>query len=190
MAGLDLITAPTSEPITTAEARDHIRADSTEDDAVIDAVIQAARSRAEAFLKQSLMATVWAYRIDWGFPAAIRLPIGPLVDPSTVSIDYVDDAGAGQTLATSAYQVSKGPTGVIIPAYGQTWPSTRQVLDAVTVTFTAGVAAATSLPPAIVQAVKMTAAELYENREDSAPVQLAEVPLAARNLMMPFVRHD
>lgn len=190
MAGLDLVTAPTVEPLTLAQAKDHCRVDGSDDDTLLTDLIGAARSRCEAFLKQSLLQTAWAFRIDGGFPPEIRLPVGPLIDTASVSIAYVDDAGASQTLDGAVYDVSGGETGVIRAAYGQSWPSARPVMDAVTVTFTAGVAAAANLPPAIVHAVRMTLAEMYENREESVPGSLAEVPLSARNLMMPFVRHD
>ncbi len=189
MAGLDLVTAPTAEPITLDDAKAHCRVDAADDDELIAAEITAARSRCEAFLNQSLVATVWDYGIDGGFPAVIRLPIGPLVDPGTVSVSYVDDAGATQTLSPALYQASKGETGILRPAYGQTWPSTRQVMDAVTVRFTAGVTDPSAIPPAILQAIRLMVADFYDNRENASRMPLGEIPLSARNLMMPFVRH-
>lgn len=189
---LTLVTAPTDEPLTTAEAREHCRLeDDTIENAALDAYVAAARSSVEVFLKQSLLATRWQLTLDC-FPAGIRLPIGPvLAATGNVVITYVDDAGATQTLATSAYKVSYGETCRIRPAYGLTWPSTRSEMDAVTILFTAGAASAADLPKAVVQAVKLTLGHYFENREATVVgTGAVELPLGARNLLIPFVRHD
>lgn len=191
MAGLHLVTAPDAEPVDLAEAKAYLVVDFNDDDVLIDALIQSARSHCEAFLKMSLMSTVWDYRIDLGFPREIRLPIGPLSDvaAAAVAITYTDLAGVTQTLDSVAFQVSGGDTPVIRPAYGATWPATLPVLDAVRVRFTAGHATADDIPRAVRVAVLMTLGDLYEQRQ-SAVVggSASSVPLAARNLMMPFVR--
>ncbi|RJP54179.1 MAG: hypothetical protein C4583_03350 [Anaerolineaceae bacterium] len=190
MAGFDLVTAPSIEPITLADFKAHQRVGHSEEDDLIDSYIAAARSACEATLKMSLLYTTWRYRIDFCFPWEIRLPIGPLRTVSGLSIQYVDDAGATQTLATSVYQVSLGDTGVIRPAYGETWPATRPQMDAVTVTFKAGEASAADLRPAIVDAVRLETANRYEHRESQVVGTSSSqiTSLSARNLLTPFIR--
>src|SRR3990167_10126611 len=166
MAGLDLVTAPTSEPLSVADAKAHLNVDFADDDAKIGNYISAARAAAEVVLKMSLLYTVWRYRIDGSFPWEIRLPIGPLRTATGLSIAYVDDAGVSQALAASIYQVSLGDTGVIRPAYGETWPATRPMMDAVTVTFKAGEAAAADLRPAFIDAIRLEVGNRYAHREN------------------------
>lgn len=191
MAGLDLVTAPTVEPITAPDAKARLRIDFADEDGVVQQIIKEARSAVEAFLNQSLLYTTWTYRIDGCFPTEIRLPVGPLRTTDGLSIEYVDDAGGTTTLSASLYQVSIGMTGVIRPAYGQTWPSTRSQMDAVSVTFKAGEADAVDIRPAIVSAIYLEVGNRYAHRE-SALVGVAGSELSslsARNLLTPFVRY-
>lgn len=178
---LTIKTAPVDEPLTTADAKAHLRVDHDDENAVIDEYVKAARSAVEAFLKGPLLPTVFRYTLD-GFPAEICLPVGPVLAAAEVAIAYVDTAGASRTLATDDYQVSTGEKTRIRPAYSKTWPTTRPQFDAVTVTFTAGHAAAADIPPAVMGALRMTLGHFYEERE------VGEMPLGARNLAMPFVR--
>ena len=177
---LSITTAPNDEPITQAEAKAHIRIDHADEDGVIDTMRYAARSAVETFLQSALLPTVYNYTLD-GFPPEITLPIGPVLQAGDVAIAYVDDAGATKTLAATEYQVSPGNVTRIRPAYSKTWPTTRRQFDAVTVTFTAGNADAASIPKAIKAALLLTFGDFYEKRE------AGEIPIGARNLLMPFI---
>lgn len=195
MAGLDLVSAAAQEPLTLDEAKAHLNVDVADFDDLIDAYIAAARSSVEAVLKMSLMETAWKYRLDGGFPREIRLPIGPVFDggasPNDLTITYVDDAGAAQTLATTGYQVSYGTTAVIRPAYGMTWPATRPIMDAVAVNFQAGWKDRADIPKAMLQALRLTVGDCFAHRENTVIGTItAELPISARNLLMPFVRWD
>lgn len=195
MAGLDRVDDEASpgpgEPLTLTEAKDWLRVDHTDEDETIGALISAARSAVEAFVKQSLMLTTWTYRIDGSFPWEIRLPVGPLRTTSGLVVQYVDDSGVTQTLSSSVYQVSLGLTGIIRPAYGQTWPSVRSQMDAVTVTFKAGETSIDDVKPAIMHGLRMFLADMYEHRETIVIGASAQrLPMAVQNLLTPFVRHD
>lgn len=190
MAGLVLSAAPASEPVTTAEAKSHLRVDDSDSDTLIDTYVAAARAAVEAFTKRALFTQTWVYRIDYAFPTQIRLPIGPV--QSISSIVYVADDGTSTTLATSDYRTAlNGETGVIEPAWGKTWPSARTVLDAIAVTFIAGESDTANIPKAIRHALLMLVAHYYENREAVLVGQSAnEIPLGVKNLLMPWVRFD
>ena len=127
-----------------------------------------------------------------GSPRKTPLPIGPLRTTDGLSIQYVDDQGVTQTLATSVYQVSLGMTGVIRPSYGNTWPSVRAQMDAVTVTFTAGEQSLDDINPAFLQAIRLHINDFYDNRGSIVVgAQASEIlSLSARNLLTPFVRND
>jgi uncharacterized phiE125 gp8 family phage protein len=189
VAGLDLVTPAGGELLALELVKQHLNVDFPDDDALIAAYVAAAMSSVETVLKCSLLPTAWRYRVDGCFPCEIRLPVGPVVTTNGLEIKYIDDAGALQTLAPSLYQMSLGETGVIRPAYGQVWPSTQPVMDAVQVAFHAGFEAADKVPPAIKAALLLTIGHLYANREATViGVSAQELPLGARNLLMPFVR--
>ena len=159
---LKLITAPTQEPVTLGEAKDHLRVDNADDDALISALILAARQWAEEYTGRQFVTATWDWMMD-GFCNTFMVPLPPL--QSVTSIKYLDTAGAEQTLASSTYRVDAvSEPGRIALDYGQSWPSTYPVINAVTVRFVAGY---TTVPEPIRWALLMLINELYEQRQES-----------------------
>ena len=156
---LQLITAPTVEPVTLARAKLHLRVDVSDDDELITAMIASARVSAEAKLQRAILpqtleltldefpgvwgpGTLLTYRHQATLPArlgAIELPGGPVSAVS--SVKYLDLNGAEQTLvAGTDYQVDLRDDrfGRVLPVYGGSWPTTRPDINAVRVRYVAG----------------------------------------------------
>lgn len=178
---LSLVTAPASEPITFAEAKLHVKVESsvTADDALITSLIVAARGKVETDAQRQLITATWKAILD-RFPnndtEVIELPLPPL--QSVSSVQYVDTAGALQTWAASNYivEASAGPwarEGRLAPAISQSYPDAGVVPEAVRVQFIAGYGAATSVPQELKQAMYLLIGHWYEHRE---AVRLGEVP--------------
>jgi uncharacterized phiE125 gp8 family phage protein len=160
---LELKTAPTHEPITLEEAKDHLRVDGTDDDALISDLITAARKRAEKFQRRAFITQTWTVFLD-EFPVWIRLPKPPL--QSVTSVKYLDTDGVQQTLASADYRVdTKSVPARITPAWNESWPSTRAVTNAVEIEMVVGYGAATVVPEEARAAIKIYLGGLYENRE-------------------------
>lgn len=165
-----LVSAPAVSIVTVDEAKQHARIDSDIEDSLIEAKIAAVVGYLDGWsgiLGRCLINQTW--RIDRpAFPACdwIRLPLAPV--SSVSSVTYYDTSDASQTLATSVYA---GPfTDAIGPylrlKWGQTWPSTYERDDAVSVTFVAGYgAAASAVPAAIKAAALLMVGDLQEFRE-------------------------
>ncbi len=152
--------APAIEAISLATARLQLRiTSSTSEDALILDYITAARENVEMMLGQRLVTQTWEFYLG-SFPDVIRLDdISPL--QSVTSITYTDTDGATQTLATSEYTVdAKRVPGEIHPAWGKTWPSTRSVPNAVTVTAVVGYATLAKIPKIITQYMLLLIAEM------------------------------
>ncbi len=64
MAGLVLFTAPATEPVTTAEAKTHLRVDTSDDDTLIGTLITVARRRVENDSRHQLVTATWDYTLD------------------------------------------------------------------------------------------------------------------------------
>lgn len=171
---------PAEEPITLAEAKNHLRLDETADDALVAALIAAARQQAEAHTGRAFVTQTWELTADrfpwfcgnrWTFDGraidreTIRLPLGTLAADS-VEITYVDTDGATQTLAAARYQVDAASEPArLVPAYATCWPATRcQTPNAVTVAFTAGYGTAADVPQSIKQAMLLLIGHWYEVR--------------------------
>lgn len=173
------ITTPV-EPITLAEAKLHLRVDDTAEDALITALISAAREACEDRIEGTVPVTGWRLTLD-AFPDAIKLQRGPV--SSVESVKYLDAAGVEQTLSPLDYLVDTASTpGYIVPAFGKAWPDTRDQINAVTVEYTAGSAA----PAHALKAWMLLAiGEMYANREGSAERPVVAHGFADR-LLDPF----
>jgi uncharacterized phiE125 gp8 family phage protein len=170
-----LITVPDVEPVTLAEAKDHMYVRHADDDALISAYIAAARDDAEHRLQRALIDQTWELVLD-AFPAVIVLPMAPL--SSVTSIKYIDSSGVEQTLAAANYYAdTDAEPGEVVPAYGLSWPATRAERNAVRVRYVAGYGADGSFVPAsIKQWILLRVGALYENRESAVagqPIQAA-----------------
>lgn len=156
-------TDPATEPITTAEAKRHLRVDFADDDTYIDSLIAAARQHVEEVTGRSLITQTWKLSLD-GFEDVILLPRPPLV--SVDSVTYVDGDGDTQTLASSVYDVHANdlPPRITL-AHNQSWPTTRVTANAVTVTYQTGYGAAGDVPESLKHAVKLLVGDMYANRQ-------------------------
>lgn len=161
--GLVLKTAPVAEPVTLAEARDHLRlTDTNLDTNVVTPLIVAARVKSEKITARQFVTATWTYTLD-KFPSnshdrvanVIDLPLPPLASVS--SLKYWDVDGNEQTLVKDTDYVVK--TGSIIgrvsPDVDQSWPATQRRLEAVTIEFVAGYGAASAVPEPIKAAIKL-----------------------------------
>lgn len=190
---LTLTVAPTSEPVTLAEAKDHVRRDDSDDDALIAGLITAARQYAETAQKRQLMPATYELRLD-SFPTmspASRSWVGPTIFlpmPRLIavsSIAYVNQSGTLVTLDPSSYTVdSASSPGRITPVYWQTWPNFRPTVGCVRVTYTAGYADAAHVPETTKLAMKLLIGHWYKNRESNSldvggPMELAVASLLA-----------
>jgi len=169
---LDLKTAPATEPISTADAKSHLRVDVSDDDTLIDGLVTAAREHVEGLTRRALIDQTWYLVLD-RFPASDLTPIVVPLPPlkSVSSITYVDTAGTTQTWAASKYDVDspsgpKARRGRIAPAFDEVYPDTREQLNAVTIEFIAGYGAGgANVPEPIILGMKLLVGHWYEHRE-------------------------
>ena len=193
--GLTLVTAPANQPVTLDEAKAHLRVDFTDDDDMIEALIEAASGWVDGpngFLGRALIDQTWDLYLDH-FPCgphrhqafayhhghrrhrhdAIEIPLPPLIE--VLGVYYLDTTGNEQLLDESLYTVD--PTsetnqpGRIIPAGTSRWPQTSCDANSVRIRFRAGyidssVSPATdNVPRPIRAAILLHIGDLYSNRE-------------------------
>lgn len=165
-----------AEPVTIAEAKQHLNLDTSNFDTYItNLLIPASRRYCENFLNRSIVAGSTVLTLD-AFPLGpITLPNGPVGSVTTVS--YVDTDGATQTFTDFTLTGDQ-----ISPDFGYEWPATRAQLGAVTITYSAGYS---TLEPDIKFAILIVLADLFEYRTVTMDVQRYENP-AAMNLLQPY----
>lgn len=180
-----LITAPTKEPVTLQEAKDHLRVAADDDDSIISEQIVSARMWVEGYLRRALFTQTWELYLN-EFPDCIELPYPPL--QSVTWVKYIDSDGVEQTLATTEYSVhDQNEPALIVEAYSKTWPSIRDELNAVAVRYDAGWDNVANIPSPIKAAILLLIGHLYEHREHAiAGVQVHELPFSIPNLLFPY----
>ena len=188
IGALVVVTAPTVEPLTLAEAKAHLRVTAVDENDLITSYIATARQHLDGqygWMGRAFCSQTWDYKLD-AFPCVIRPPLSPI--QSVTSIKYLDTAGDEQTLATAKYRSDLVTEPArITEAYGETWPSTYDVTNAVTVRIVAGWTSAALVPEPIKLAMRLLIAHWYGNREAFLEGAVAkDVDAALARLLMPL----
>lgn len=181
---LTLVTASVAEPLSIEEVVAHSRIVATEDQAQILQWIKAATRAVEGYTQRRLITQTLDWRLD-EFRTPLIVPVAPLISLGT--LDYVDDAGATVVIGASGYllDVYSEPAR-IYPAYGEVWPSTRAVPNAVRARITVGYGASgATIPKEIRIALLMLIDDLYEHRSAGTEIQVAPNPVIA-HLLWPY----
>jgi hypothetical protein len=208
--GLNLKTAPTGEPITLEEANSWDRVTNAREADLTDALITAARESVESFTRRQLNTAVWEAVYDtfptpWGDPGRapkyggsftterwgmFELPKNPV--QSVDEIKYIDCEGTEQILVAGTDYIvdTVSEPARITPAYDKFWPATRQIMGAVTITFTAGYgdpdADPNPVPSGLRQAMKLLILDMYQHRSAQSDTLLRENRLIG-NLINQYV---
>lgn len=185
-----VITAVATEPVTLAEARLHLKAVAgiTTEDALISAWITAAREVAEQYTGRALAGQTLELALDC-FPEYeddfIDLPRPPVA--SITHIKYTDTNGTEQTVSGTAYALSAyGESRRIAPTFGNYWPSTQDIPDAVRIRYVTGYAATGHVasggfdvaPKAVKSAILLMVAWFNEHRGDEMSTDDIQPPAA------------
>lgn len=178
---LVLITAPTVEPVSLAEAKAHLRIDIDDDDTLIGSLITAARSHLEGIArpKLAMINQTWEYIAD-SWPAGDTLELRPYPLVSVTSIKYTDDDGVETTYSSANYLVDTyTQPGRVRLKSASSWPGTSlRELNGLAVRFVAGYGAAGSaVPIQLRQAILLLVGHWYENREPVLTTGMMAAPL-------------
>ena len=188
-----LVTPPSVEPVSLAEAKLHSNVDFASQDSLILSVIKGSTVDAENICRRVFITRQYALYLD-RFPSLsdsaqvvgtcdnnflsvpqpyvfrvrgskIGLPFPTL--QSVESVNYIDLNGVQQTLAPDKYIVDNiSEPGCITPAPNTYWPNTQNRVNAVKISFTAGYGTPADVPEGIKRWVMMRSGALFENREE------------------------
>lgn len=182
--GLQLLTAPTSQPVSLEVAKEHLRIapDDTYLDVEVGRLIRAATASAEKITQRAIAVQSWRLILDRFPKGAILIPKPPL--KSVEAIAYTDASGADQVLDEGAYVVNPfGLIGQVTPSMGKCWPATAPQAMSLRVDFTAGY---DSAPEDVVAAILLMVGHLDQNREAVTTGAVSVVPLGVDALLSPY----
>ena len=173
---LRLITDCTGELVTLDEVKAHLRLSTvgSDEDALLNTYIKAARKQAENITKRSLLRQTWKVTMD-DFPdstAALYIPRSPISSTAAdVVITYLDQtSGDSTTLAATAYTVdAESIPARIFPSASNSWPSVFAVRNAISIQYEAGTSSISAVDENVKTWIKLQVGSLYENREAHSP---------------------
>lgn len=183
IAAINTPTGETAEPITLAQAKDHLRVVGTDEDAYITSLIVAAREAAEGRTQRALVPRNEALALEC-WPAAIRLPWPPLMAVTAIEYDTQDDTE--QTVPDTGYRVNSYVEPARITRKGtEGWPAVRTGDAAIRVRYRTGYASPSSVPASLRQWMLLAIGTMYENRESAAPgAQIYALPEDFMSLLL------
>lgn len=175
---MHLLTAPTTEPVSLAEAKLSARVDGAEFDTLLPGLIAGARAQAEQECGRAWAQQVWRTELaDW----PVSTFTFNLWRPSLAAVSYWNGS-AWVTLATNQYvmaPVAMGVGAIIVPALNVTWPTLPDVAAGprVRVDLTVGESTAAAVPEGVKTYIKAQVASWLRVPEAIGPGQLQPNPL-------------
>ncbi len=184
---LTMLSAPAVEPISVAEAKEHLRVDGTTEDTLISSLIMTSRLHIEAALSLALITQTWRQTLDrWPKSGQVHIPLRPL--QAVTEIRVYDGNGGSAVMPSADYIVDvAGNPGRVVPT-GVVWPTPGQKAAGIEIAFTAGYGdAADDVPAPIRQALLLLVAHWFEHRD---PVEIGTsgvaIPAAVSRLLKPY----
>lgn len=151
-----VITAPTVEPVSLAEAKRHLNlmTSETDDDAIVTDLISVAREAAEGITHRAIGAQTLEVSVDgpWTASQVFTLPRPPLVSVTSITVDDVELDASEYVVRTDTY------LGTVSPV--EAWPAG----DVMKIRYGAGWSAADT-PKSVKQWMLVKIADLYAKRE-------------------------
>lgn len=197
-----LISGPTVEPLTLAEAKEHLKIDHADEDNYITSLISASRKFAEDYTRLRLIEQTLMWTLDrWpGYGGSIgeshplvvgyqknrfiEVPRGPLI--SVTSITTYDDADVGTEWDAENYYVSS-PQNRIYRRTGVAWPSAGRTGGGIEILYKAGFGTlANDIPKSLRQALLQMVSHLYIHREPVTEGTVLNVPFTVREQLNLF----
>jgi hypothetical protein len=205
--GSVLVTAPTSEPVSAAELRLHLRTDATDfPDAgayVTDARQDIENRSGLAFITQTWRVTLdrwptggeawWdgvrdgaASELYGNSMRSVALPKWPLASITSVTV-YDEASNSTAVTVANVFDVDAySRPGRLTLKRGATWPVALRSSNAIEIVYVAGYTSAANVPSPMKRAIRQLAAYLYSHRGDDCTPDEAYSASGAESIMAQY----
>lgn len=181
-----LVTAAATTPVTSTEAKAHLRVDGSGEDALITSLVQAATDHLDGYsgiLGRCMVTQTWRQDFD-AFTRTMRLP---LLADEIDSIKHRSAAGTLSTVSSDDYSLKADQIGSYVRFNDDyEFPTDLAQSQAVLVEFTAGYGNAAAVPAPLKFAILLLIGHWYAHREAAAPGAVTELPMAVAALITPY----
>jgi uncharacterized phiE125 gp8 family phage protein len=157
-----LMAGPAVEPLSLEEARFWLRLEASEEDALVQSLIKAARCAVEEATRMALIAQKWRLRLD-GWPAdrLIHLPLAPIMSLDSVRIISAAGVGIGVDLSHFHVEMSRAPKIFVTGSP----PLPGRLREGIEIDLTAGYGTSgANVPASLLAAMRLLIAHWYERR--------------------------
>ena len=165
-SSLRLITAPSSELLTLAQAKTFLRIEHSADDEPLTRAIASARQALEQHIQSALLPQVWEYSIANPQSHKVQLSFGPA--QNITSITLTTEAGVTSTMSASNYRLSVDGFSVLF--------STATNSEKMTVRYSASMASTVAeIPLPLVQGMLHHISVMMETRDGAVPLPMQAI---------------
>jgi uncharacterized phiE125 gp8 family phage protein len=181
-----LLTGPATEPVTLAQAKQHLRVQHTDDDDIITALIAGSRIHVEARTRRALITQSWRLTRD-AWPEGGRLAVlpVPLVSLNAARIYRADGSTLALDLAAFAVDKAAAPARLAFTRGALAAP--ERPVGGIEIDITCGYGDAQHVPEPLRQAILHLVAHWYENRGlVAAGAEVAVLPHSVSALIAPY----
>lgn len=181
---LKVVIPPAVEPVGREDAKQHLRVDGNEQDAVIDRCIRVAREQAEAYQNRAYLEQILELVLERLPDMPVHLPRPPLVSLEAVTLTDEDGATTAVPITDFIVDTDSEP-GRLFFKKGKSWPAvTLGEGGSLRIRYKAGLADAADVPARVLQAILVQTGYLFENREaDTAGEGGSDAEMLFRNLL-------
>lgn len=178
------VTAPATAPISLSEAKAQMKVESSDDDSIIQRLIDAAVAfvDVQGALGKAMITQTWGQWLSPN-PSTVYLSLGPV--QSVSAIKYYDVDGNLQTATLSDFNVFGTPNRISVsPKSGKAWPVTQTRDDAIKIEYVIGYGASSaSVPETVRHALMMLVAHWYDMRETATDKQMYDLPFGFSDMI-------
>jgi uncharacterized phiE125 gp8 family phage protein len=180
-----LLIPPSAEPWSVADAKAYLRVEHGDDDAIIAALIAAARGHVEALTRRALLTQRWRLvLVAWPVDGRLSLRMGPL--RSVIAARVFDIANNAHSIDVATFVVDAAANVIASPCWALPLPGRATAGIELDVELGFG-ATASDVPDALRHAIRMLVAHWYENRGLAAiGANAAMLPAGVGALIAPY----
>ena len=181
---LVLLSGPSVEPLTLAEAKSWVKVTDAADDLTLQSMIVSARLTVEAATSRRLITQQWRLLLDaWALGARITLPLTPV--RSIARVRVTDSYGGAVDVSTSLFSLVASDDRARVMV-GSPLPTPGPAIGGIQMDLVAGYGDdASAVPEPLRLAMRQLIAFWYANRGD-AEVAPAGLPASVAALLAPY----
>lgn len=176
------LTAPAVEPLSVADAKTFLRVEHGDDDAIIAALVAAARHHVEALTRSGLITQTWRLVLDrWPGNGRVTPRLNPLRALAAARI--YNESGVTSAIDVAGFVIDRAAGVIAAPGWSLPVPGRSVAGIELDIEIGFGDAAA-DVPPTLLQAIRMLVGHWYENRGLIAIGQSVAMMPASVNAMI------